>query len=101
MPLLTDPGPKATTSLESRGSPLVSTDRQRSTLSALDLSRCSGSGDFGTRLGSATFLPGMLTRHIVVTVYGNATSVARQFVASLTGATGARITDAQGTATLY
>ena len=52
MPTVIDAGPKATTSLESRGSPLVSTDRQRRTLSALDLSRCGGGGDFDARLGA-------------------------------------------------
>jgi radical SAM/Cys-rich protein len=52
MPILTEPGPKATTSLESRGSPLVSTERQRRTLSDLDLSRCSGVGDFAAHLGA-------------------------------------------------
>jgi radical SAM/Cys-rich protein len=53
MPTVTDPGPRATTSLESRGSPLVSTERQRRTLFDLDLSRCSGSGDFDARVGMA------------------------------------------------
>jgi len=52
MPTVIDPGPKATSSLESRGSPLASTERQRRTLSELDLSRCSGSGDFEARLGA-------------------------------------------------
>jgi parallel beta-helix repeat protein len=56
--------------------------------------------DYVARLGIATFDPGMLTRHIVVVVHGNAVPNARLFYAVLFSASGARIADGQGSATI-
>jgi poly(beta-D-mannuronate) C5 epimerase len=56
--------------------------------------------DYDARAGSATFLPGVLTRHIVVTVHGNATSGTRTFFANLSAVVGATITSGHGTATI-
>jgi radical SAM/Cys-rich protein len=47
-----DAGPRATTSLESRGSPLMATAQQLRAVAELDLSRCRRGADFASSVGA-------------------------------------------------
>ncbi len=57
--------------------------------------------DYTARNGSATFHPGTLTRHVVVTVAGSSATGARTFFVNLTRPIGGTVARTRGTATIH